>query len=189
MDAHESRNFLAGLAKRLPAEVTVEDREGPVTREALLRVIRNDLLPVLVRNPLHRHPRRQLPALYGPVAAGLRQALVAYSSGRGEDFLPRLEQALEAAAAARKADDYDPATKYVTATSWAVSCTLGAHIDGAILNVHDLDHEAVNGHGGWGVVVWHPVHDKRQFPSQDAARAYALRMGLLQRFVPSRVLV
>ncbi|WP_128378535.1 hypothetical protein [Streptomyces cavernae] len=171
--------WLHQTAETMPAELAIDGRERPVTRYAVLRVLRNELRPMLTYGPTYQPT----------VADRALRALALFHRGKGKQAVDALDQACEAAADVRAADAYDPAERYVTASSWAVSQTVGSGINGAVLNVHDLDHEAPNARGGLGVVVWHPVHDGREFTSSHEARAYALRMGLLRRFAPRFQLV
>ncbi len=67
----------------------------------------------------------------------------------------------------------------VTATEWGVSYLTGHGIDGARLNVHrNLD--LPNQWGGRGVIVRHPEHDGRMFPSVADAKVYGLAVGILK---------
>jgi hypothetical protein len=178
--AHEAYGWLARMRRAMPAQLTIEDREQPVTNHAMLHVLYLELRPMVTYGPTYQRS----------VADHAARALSHFNRERGAQALYWLEQACEAAAELRAADPYDPAKIYAAATTWGVSCTLDTDMglswakpaaDGATLNVYDAEPHRAESMGG--TVIYHPLHHGRQFRSKNEASAYALRMGLLKPFV------
>lgn len=174
LNAHDAQARLTRWQSTLPREVAVPDRKRPVTRDALLTVIREELLPFVTFGPTYRRP----------VADNLGRALDMYCRDRGEEFLYWLTQALNSAISVRDVEAWEPDIRTVTATRWGVSCVSGTGIDGHVLHVTFLDDDALNSFGGRGVTVPHPVYDGVKFSSLAAARLFAFGAGLTKRFVP-----
>lgn len=175
-EARETQLRLTHWQRSLPREVAVPHQKDPVTREALVHVIRQELLPFITYGPT-----------YAPaVAEYLRAALQTFRAGAGDEFDYCLGKALASAISFRNVTDYEPGAVVVTATSWGVSYSTGSHIDGAILNVYDVDETAPNAHGGTGLLIRHPVHDGMQFVSIEAATRFAYYAGLLKRHTRSQ---
>ncbi|MHB9861935.1 hypothetical protein [Streptomyces sp. YIM S03343] len=174
--AHEAQLYLTHWQQTLPLEISVPDRERPVTRTALIRVIRAELLPFITYGPGYERA----------VADNLRSALHQYNLDRGTEFAYWLAEALRAGTRARvhTIEPFDPEATRVTATPWCVSYTTNGGIVGAILNVHDYDRSVPNTWGGLGVVVRHPVYDGRHFGSRIEAAVFAYNAGLLTRYTP-----
>jgi hypothetical protein len=162
---------LAHWEQKLPAEVDVPSRTAPISLGAFLRVIRAELLPFITYGPSYERA----------VAENLRRALNMYVNGRGEEFTYWLGETLRAGvqARARTAEPFDPGFAHVTATAWAVSYSTGADIEGAALNVYDVDDR-----DGVGPVVYHPVYNGLRFRSVDDASEFAYKAGLIKRHAP-----
>jgi hypothetical protein len=175
---HDAYGWVQRMAQAMPAQLLIDGRERPIAREGALLVLHHELRPMVSFGPEYQRD----------VADAAQRALVDFNRERGEASLSWLEQACETAARLRtaKIGPYDSNGSYVTATSWCVSTDTGTNIDGAVLNVHDVDPDRPTDRGG--IVIHHPVHAGRQFTSRDEARAYALRMGLLKRPVPRAAL-
>ncbi|QDN64466.1 hypothetical protein [Streptomyces sp. S1D4-14] len=172
--SHQTAEALATFERALPAEATAEGRE-PVSRAAFLRVVSNELLELITYGPTYQRA----------VADNLRTALRMFKDGRGEEFAYWLDQTLDGAAALRGTRDaeHDAGETYVTATSWGVSYPFGGGKPGVTLNVYDWDDDVVNDMGGKGVLIRHPVHDGLWFADMAEAQGYALRYGLIKRYV------
>ncbi|GGX56359.1 hypothetical protein [Streptomyces noursei] len=175
---HQVQLQLPHWQRMLPAEVAVPDRTAPVTRAALVRVIRAELLPFITFGPSYNRA----------VAENLRRALDMYCRGWGQEFVYWLGEALRAGVQARTsvAEPFVPEARVVTATAWGVSYRTGGGVEGARLSVHDFDETAPNAWGGTGVSVRHPVYDGLRFRSVTEAKEFAYRAGLLRRYVSHR---
>jgi hypothetical protein len=173
--AHQVQLQLTHWQRTLPLEVAVPTRTAPITRDALLRVVRAELLPFVTYGPSYERA----------VAENLRRALDMFIGDRGEEFTYWLGEALRAGiqARTRTAEPFDPEAVTVTATAWGVSYETGGDDDGARLNVHDFDETAPNAWGGVGVVVRHPVYDGLRFRSVADATEFAYKAGLVRRYV------
>ncbi|MFI1203529.1 hypothetical protein ACH4VR_29555 [Streptomyces sp. NPDC020883] len=170
--AHQVQLQLAHWHMSLPREIAVPDRATPVTCIAVVRVVRAELLAFLTFGPSYDHA----------VAENFRRALEMYCRGWGREFIYWLGEALRSAIQARTqvAEPFDPKAHYVTATTWGVSYVTGSGIEGARLNVHDVDESAPNAWGGTGFVVPHPLYDGLNFASVTDAKEFAYQAGLLQ---------
>ncbi|MFE5037073.1 hypothetical protein [Streptomyces sp. NPDC056683] len=169
--AHQAELQMAHWQRTLPAEVAIEGRERPVTRTALVAVIRAELLPFITYGPTYERA----------VADELHRALDMYSRGRGQEFAYWLNEALRAGIKARRVEPFSTDFVHVTATAWGISYATGTDIEGARLNVHGCDETAPNDMGGIGVVYRHPVYDGLTFHSVDEASEFAYNAGLLKR--------
>jgi hypothetical protein len=171
--AHESQLHITHWQRSLPLEVAVPSRERPVTRGALVRVIREELLPFITYGPSYERG----------VADNLRTALTMFGADRGDEFDYWLGMTLAAAVAARRPGAWEAGMTTVTATNWGVSYVTGSNIAGAILHVSHIDESLPNPLGGTGLVIRHPVYDGMEFASRDEAELMAFHAGLTTRYV------
>lgn len=170
--ANEVETRLTYLQRYLPNEVTVPDRDAPVTADALIRVIRAELVPFVTYGPSYVHT----------VADSLGMTLSAFRRGSGKEFTFWLGRALRAGvtARARQGEPFDAQTRTVTATAWNVSYETGSGIDGVRLHVHDFNDSAPATQG----CVDHPMYDGLRFASVADANEFTYRAGLVKRYVP-----
>ncbi|MBP5926722.1 hypothetical protein F3K32_42715 [Streptomyces sp. LBUM 1483] len=171
--AHEAQTRLTHWQRTLPTEVTVPGREQPVTRTALLAVIRAELLPFITFGPTYQRG----------VAEEFTRALDMFHRGWGEEFAYWLGQTLDVATRVRDVEPFEFDAKKVTATTWGVSYTTGSHVEGAVLNVHHFDRNV----SGVDAVLLHPVYDGREFESREAAAEFAWNAGLTKAFISRHV--
>lgn len=87
LGAHQTEAWFAALERKLPEQVTDPKWDGPMTRNAFLGTIRNNLLPYITCGPqAHRG-----------VDDNLARAIHDFKRGWGEEALYWLGQAVSAA--------------------------------------------------------------------------------------------